>query len=54
MLDKPKEVWSWSRRMLWSMVSKAQLMSSDTRSGRCPGHGVKDIISVMSCDVSLK
>ena len=32
MCETPKDVWSLSRRMLWSMVSKAELMSSDTRS----------------------
>ena len=32
MCETPRDVWSLARRMLWSMLSKTELMSSDTRS----------------------
>ena len=55
MCETPKDVWSLSRRMLWSMVSKAELMSSDTRSVKLPWSMELRILSeVASNDVSVE
>ena len=55
MCETPKDVWSLSRRMLWSMMSKAELMSSDTRSVELPWSMELRILSaVASNDVSVE
>ena len=53
--ETPKDVWSLLRRMLWSMMSKAELISSDTRSVELPWSMELRILSaVASNDVSME